>query len=64
MLWRADTFAEKSLCREEKLDWLRKYLRLERGIACEDTFGRVFAAIDPEEFGATFVRWVDQTGVR
>ena len=60
----ADTFAEMGLFREEKLSWLRKYLRLAHGIACDDIFGRVFAAIDPEEFGAAFVRWVDQTGVR
>ena len=56
----ADTFAEIEVWGEEKLDWLRKYLRLEHGIPCHDTFGRVFAAIDPDEFGAAFVRWVGQ----
>ncbi len=29
-------------------------------IPCHDTFGRVFAAIDPDELGAAFLRWVGQ----
>ena len=56
----ADRFAEIDVWGEEKLDWLRQYLCLEKGIPCHDTFGRVFAAIDPDEFGAAFVRWVGQ----
>ncbi len=35
-------------------------LNLESGIPCHDTFGRVFAAIDPDEVGAAFLRWVGQ----
>ncbi len=54
----ADTFAEIEIWAGEKLDWLRKYLRLKHGIPCHDTFGRLFAAIDPDAFGAAFVRWV------
>ncbi len=46
--------------RKRRLEWLRKYLKLEQGIPSHDTFGRVFAAIDPDEFGAAFVRWVGQ----
>lgn len=56
----ADTFVEIEAWAKEKLDWLRKYLRLEHGIPCHDTFGRVFAAIDPDEFAAAFLRWVGQ----
>lgn len=56
----ADTFVEIEVWAKEKLDWLRKYLRLERGIPCHDTFGRVFAAMDPDEFGTAFLRWVGQ----
>jgi predicted transposase YbfD/YdcC len=56
----ADTFVEIEAWAKEKLDWLRKYLRLEHGIPCHDTFGRVFAAIDPDEFGTAFLRWVGQ----
>jgi len=36
----ADTFQEIELWAEEKLDWLRGYLRLEHGIPSHDTFGR------------------------
>jgi len=56
----ADTFVEIEAWGKEKLDWLRKYLRLEQGIPCHDTFGRVFAAIDADEFAAAFLRWVGQ----
>jgi predicted transposase YbfD/YdcC len=56
----ADTFVAVEVWGKEKLDWLRKYLKLESGIPCHDTFGRVFAAIDPDEFGAAFLRWVGQ----
>ncbi len=56
----ADTFVEIEAWGKEKLDWLRKYLRLEQGIPCHDTFGRVFAAIDADEFTAAFLRWVGQ----
>lgn len=56
----ADGFVEIEAWAKEKLDWLRRYLKLERGIPCHDTFGRVFAAIDPGEFGAAFLRWVGQ----
>lgn len=56
----ADTFAEIEAWAKEKLDWLRQYLKLEQGIPSHDTIGRVFAAIDPDEFGAAFVRWVGQ----
>ena len=54
----ADGFVEIEAWAKEKLEWLRQYLKLERGIPCHDTFGRVFAAIDPGEFGGAFLRWV------
>jgi len=48
----ADTFVEIEAWAQEKLDWLRKSLRLGHGIPCHDTFGRVFAALDPDGFAA------------
>jgi predicted transposase YbfD/YdcC len=54
----ADDFVEIEEWAKEKLVWLRQYLRLENGIASHDTFGRVFAAIDAQAFGAAFRRWV------
>jgi predicted transposase YbfD/YdcC len=56
----ADGFVEIEAWAKERLEWLRQYLKLERGIPCHDTFGRVFAAIDPGEFGGAFLRWVGQ----
>ena len=41
-----------------KLDWLRRFLKLENGIPSHDTFGRVFRLIDPKEFGQRFLAWV------
>ena len=54
----ADDFVEIEEWAKEKQDWFRKYLTLENGIPSHDTFGRVFAAIDAEEFAAAFRRWV------
>lgn len=54
----ADTFVEIELWANEKLDWLRGYLKLEAGIPSHDTFGRLFGLIDPNEFEVAFRRWV------
>jgi predicted transposase YbfD/YdcC len=54
----ADDFVEIEEWAKEKHDWFRRYLRLEHGIASHDTFGRVFAAMDADAFGAAFQRWV------
>ena len=37
--------------------WLRTFLALPNGIPSHDTFGRVFAALDPDAFGAAFAAW-------
>ena len=53
----ADTFEEIELWANEKLDWLRSYLRLQNGIPSHDTFGRVFGLIDPGQLEQVFRRW-------
>lgn len=40
--------------------WLRTFLDLENGIPSHDTFGRVFALIDPVQFEAAFQSWVQE----
>src|SRR5580658_82382 len=54
----ADTFVEIELWAQEKLAWLRNYLRLTHGIPSHDTFGRMFGLIDPDQFEAAFRCWV------
>lgn len=41
-----------------KLDWLKQFLELPNGIPSHDTFGRVFAHLDPEQFQNCFLAWV------
>ena len=41
-----------------KEKWLKKYLDLPNGIPSHDTFGRVFARLNPEQFGTSFLNWV------
>ena len=38
--------------------WLRTFLELSHGIPSHDTFGRVFARLDPEAFQRSFINWV------
>ena len=43
---------------KSKLDWFKKFLDLPNGIPSHDTFGRVFARLDPEKFTECFVNWI------
>jgi predicted transposase YbfD/YdcC len=43
---------------ETKAGWLATFLDLPNGTPAHDTFNRVFAALDPEQFQAGFRRWV------
>ena len=54
----ADGWVEIEQFGKQKLKWLRQYLFLPKGIPSHDTFGRVFSQIDPEEFQASFIAWV------
>ncbi|AFL72492.1 ISAs1 family transposase [Thiocystis violascens] len=42
---------------QAKEAWLRTFLKLPAGIPSHDTFGRVFALIDPAQFAACFRQW-------
>lgn len=42
----------------EKREWLTTFLELPNGIPSHDTFNRVFAHINPEEFERCFFEWV------
>ena len=41
-------------------DWLQTFLDLPSGIPSHDTFGRVFARLDPEAFEAVLLKWTGQ----
>ena len=41
-----------------KRAWLETFLDLPHGIPSHDTFGRVFARIDPQQFQHSFMQWV------
>ena len=56
----ADDWVSVALWAEEKLDWLRRFLPFEQGVASHDTFSRVFALIDAKAFEACFIAWIGQ----
>jgi hypothetical protein len=41
-----------------KYKWFKKFLKLPHAIPSVDTFERVFAVIDPDEFKNSFLKWV------
>ena len=54
----ANGWTDMELFGNTKYDWLATFLDLKNGIPSHDTFGRVFALIDPEQFEACFVSWI------
>jgi predicted transposase YbfD/YdcC len=53
----AEGWAEIATFARCKEPWLRTFLHLPHGIPSHDTFGRVFAAILPEQFEQCFLQW-------
>ncbi len=54
----ADGWVEVEEFGKAKQAWFQTFLELPSGIPSHDTFGRVFARLDPDEFEAAFVSWV------
>ncbi|MBY0587920.1 ISAs1 family transposase [bacterium] len=58
----SDTWADIERFGKERLDWLRTFLTLRNGIASHDTFGRVFAMLDPAKLVECLRQWLDEVG--
>lgn len=56
----ADDWVEIEEFGNEKRAFFDKFLVLPNGIPSHDTFGRVFARINPEQFQACFLEWVQE----
>ena len=54
----ADSWEEVEAFGEAKAGWLKRFLALPNGIPSHDTFGRVFARLDPLKFGACVADWM------
>lgn len=54
----ADSWVDVEMFGNSKIEWLKTFLELPNGIPSHDTFGRVFALINPEEFEKGFMEWV------
>ncbi|HUZ35574.1 MAG TPA: ISAs1 family transposase [Streptosporangiaceae bacterium] len=54
----ADSWVEVAAFGELRREWLSGWLELPAGIPAHDTFGRVFAALDPVAFETCFAGWV------
>jgi predicted transposase YbfD/YdcC len=54
----ADTWEEVEAFGEAKRDWLSRFLTLANGVPSHDTFGRVFARLDPNRFGECVAAWM------
>jgi predicted transposase YbfD/YdcC len=54
----ADTWVDIETYGIAKKDWFQQFLELANGIPSHDTFARVFARLNPEQFQQCFLSWV------
>jgi predicted transposase YbfD/YdcC len=60
----ADHWTEIEDYGRSKRPWLETFLELPNGIPSHDTFGRVFALLDPSAFRESFARWIEAMRTR
>ena len=56
----ADSWTQVAEYGRSKLNWFKEFLELPNGIPSHDTFGRLFARLDPQGFHDFFTRWVQE----
>lgn len=61
-LCRMEDWEEIVYFAEEQLEWLRRFLPFENGIASAKTFRTVFRALDHRAFSEAFTAWVSDWG--
>lgn len=54
----ADNWEDVAAFGQAKIDWFKTFLELPNGIPSHDTFNRVFARLDPQQFQDGFLRWI------
>jgi predicted transposase YbfD/YdcC len=54
----ADNWEDVEEFGKARIEWFQTFLDLPNGIPSHDTFTRVFARLDPEQFQACFLRWM------
>jgi hypothetical protein len=54
----SDSWVEIEEFGKDRKAWLRKFLELPNGTPSHDTFGRVFALMNPREFQTAFAAWM------
>jgi len=54
----ADNWEDVEEFGKARIEWFQTFLEVPNGIPSHDTFTRVFARLDPEQFQAGFMRWM------
>jgi predicted transposase YbfD/YdcC len=55
----AESWVQVEKFGKNKRAWLETFLELPNGIPAHDTFGRVFAQLDPDKFHNCFANWIN-----